>query len=210
MVISADESAADDAGHHAWEHALCMHCDQKIGRWEDERERFLSSVERPTKRFEEQNYIEAVGFNQEYIALACMADLYRCNVFADNLYREVNLGEKHSKRIADILNNGHLSNFMEYPIVVQRYNDQSKIIDEAFQIPHKIKFEDGVIAYWTVAPRGWSWIVKVDNRPCELLERVALGSSRNIKIINLGSISDRRNKATLSKFVKAAWRIINS
>lgn len=94
LIMSVGEPGVYDAGHHAWEYALCKDCELKLGRWEDERERFLSSAKRPTKKFNEQNYIETTGFNQEAIALACLADLYRCNVFTDDLYRKIDLGKK--------------------------------------------------------------------------------------------------------------------
>ncbi len=208
LVMSVGEPGVYDAGHHTWEYALCKDCELKLGRWEDERERFLSSVERPTKEFNEQNYIETTGFDQEAIALACLADLYRCSVFTDDLYRKIDLGKKHSGRIAEILNSGHLRSFTEYPVIMWRYNDQGTIVDEAFQLPYKIRFKDGIVAYETLAPRGWSWMVKVDSRPCELFEKVALGSSENIRTINAGNIRDPQNRRILSGLIKAAYQTI--
>lgn len=208
LLMNIGKPGVYDAGHHAWEYALCGECEEKIGKWEDERERFLSSAERPTKSFKEQKFIETMGFNQESIALACLADLYRCSVFVDELYG-VDLGEKHSKKITDILNRGKLNNFTEYPVVMKRYNNQDEITDGVFQIPSRVKFKNGIIAYEVIAPRGWSWIIKVDSRSYELMEKVALGSCENIRIINGGSIYDWQNRRNLSNLMEAVRLNIN-
>ena len=97
---------------------------------------------------------------------------------------------------------------MEYPVVMWRYNSQDTIIDEVFKLPNKIRFKHGVVAYETLAPRGWSWMIKVDSRPCELFEKVALGSSKNIRTINAGNIHDPQNRRILFGLVRAACQTI--
>ena len=195
-----------DAGHHTWEYALCADCELKLAKWEQERERFLSSADRPTKTPEEQPCVFAEEFNQEYIVLACLSDLYRCHIFTDSAYSGVNLGEKHSSKIASILNQGKIDNYNSYPIVFRRFNNKNNIADEAFQVPYKVRFENRIVCYEVIAPRGWTWMIKVDSQSSELFEKYALGSSSKIHIFNAGDIQENRNRRIFGGFISAALR----
>lgn len=167
---------------------LCWECEQKIKLWEDERLLvFRSEDSRPTQSCEEQQGLVGYGYNNEYIVLACLADLLRCSWSDFPLYSGVRLGEKHERRITEIISNGKIDDFSEYPVMLGRFNSESKIVDQVAQAPQRRKFE-GVNFYCSTSLSGWIWMMKVDQRPFEPLEEWFLSEKDGTKVANFGNV----------------------
>ncbi len=210
LIVGNKNPKIIDPGHHVWEYLLCSDCEQKVAVWEQERERFLSLTPRPTKPPTDERFFEVKGFNKEYIALACLADLFRGSVAHSEAYSKIRLGEKHESRIKEILNDGRVIDFFEYPIVFSRFMKSSDEIDEVIKYPQRVKLPHGdhcYNIYETIAPDGWVWMIKVDSQKFELMNRCAIGSATAISVLNQGNLlTDSQNvrfRRTLSKTIHA-------
>ncbi len=187
MALRKGQPIIKDMGHYTTERILCADCELRIGKWEDERERLLSSDIRSSEEFNNHPYMETVGYNQDSIKLACLADLFRCSVAQGKPYETVSLGEKHESAIRSMLLDGNAGSKYDYPVVLFRFNDKYKTIDGVGGPPISGRGPDGRRIYKTIMPRGWIWVVKVDSQGCEFLEDASIGSFNNtIKIINYG------------------------
>lgn len=179
---------AKDMAHFATEHLLCRTCEQRISVWEHERERLFSSDIRSNCRMEEEPWVEVAGYNQDYIKLACLADIFRCSEASSAPYAKVNLGLEHGEKIRQMLLEGTAGDKRDYPVILLRYNSEDKMTDGVGSVPMRGRWPDSINIYSVIAPRGWVWAIKVDRRPCEAMEKVSISSDdRTLKILNCGN-----------------------
>lgn len=197
--VTKDGKVEDAKKQARQRNLLCWGCEQKIKVWEDERLLvFRSEDSRPTQSCEEQRGLIGHGYNNEYLVLACLADLLRCSWSDFPLYSEVNLGKKHERRVAEIVSNGKIDDFSEYPVMLGRFNSESEILDQVAQAPRRQKIE-GVNFYCSASLSGWMWMVKVDQRPFDPLNEWFLLEKSGTKVANLGN-------AMNSPFLMSAYR----
>lgn len=208
MALKKGQPPIRDMGHYTTERLLCASCEAKIGRWENERERLLSSDIRSSKSFDRHPYMETDKYNQDYIKLACLADLFRCSVAKGKPYGDVSLGEKHESNIRSMLLSGDAGDKYDYPVVLFRFNDEYDTIDGVGGPPISGRGIDGIRIYKTVMPRGWIWVVKVDSQNCEFLENASIGSfSSTMKIINYGDARESKELRSIYETVVGADEI---
>ncbi len=191
-AVSGNGKVVDAMKQVREQNLLCRSCDGKIGRWEDERQKFLQSSATVFQGDQDaQPILVSRGFNAEYIVLACLADLFRSSICSFDLYARISLGNKHEERIADILRAGKIVNFSEYPVSFGRFSEEKTVLNEIAIIPAKTRcgIGDGIrINYYRcMMPGGWQWMVRVDRRPFTPLDRFAIADVGAIPIINIGN-----------------------
>lgn len=188
-AISSDNHIFDAKKRATEQDLLCNHCDHKIGQWEQKRlEFFTSDGSRPSKPQNAQSVIFEYNFDNEQIVLACLADIYRCSISNLEPYSSIHLGNRHEHRIQKILLAGTISDFTEYPVILGRYSDEEKILDDLTQIPHKLRFQPGgTIYYRTFLPGGWSWMVRISKQSFPTIDYGAIPKKGGIPVLNLGN-----------------------
>ena len=204
MGIKDGAVITDDMGHFAWEYLLCDKCELKVGKWEQERERLFSSNIRSHNNQKAEPYIEVTGYNQKYIKLACLADLFRCSEAVGCPYEGIDLGPIHTSIIREILKNENCNDPNIYPVIIARFNDDYTIIDGASNAPLKERGPDGIRLYETLVPGGWIWIIKVDKRDCPILEKASLGAHKNLLVMNYGNARKSKELLSIYKSVRGA------
>lgn len=194
-AVSGNGKVVDAMKQIREQNLLCRSCDGKIGRWEDERQKFLQSSTTIFQGDQDtQPILVSRGFNAEYVVLACLADLFRSSICSFGLYARISLGSKHEKRIADILRTGKVTSFSEYPVSFGRFSEEKTVLNEIAIIPTKTRcgIGDGIRMnyYRCVIPGGWQWMVRVDRRPFAPLDLFAIADTNTIPIINIGDYGD--------------------
>lgn len=189
MVL--DDGTVSDANKQAWEtKLLCDQCDKKLGRWEDERQRMLTSEgNRPYQTQDKQCGIVGYGYNNGHIILAFLADILRCSLTSHPIYSGVNLGPKHTERILEILREGRVDDFGEYAVTLGRYSSENTILDGMVEIPCRLRLGPCIANYYRIfMPGGWVWMIKVSQQSIEALDELAV-TGHDIKVLNLGDAS---------------------
>ena len=201
LEIYSKDKRFRDAGHYMTEYAFCKKCETKFSVWEQERNRLFKNSKRPVGTFTEKQYISETGYENEFIRLSFVLDLYRCSVFESEPYSKIFLGDYHSERIKNILLKGCFESTSDYPAILARYNNDYPLVNEISEMPQKMRMVDGVNVYRCFAPNGWTWFVKIDSRRHELFEKTSFVGGE-IRILNLGSFKDSEDLMGIYRIVK--------
>lgn len=174
-------------------YVICRKCDQKMGTWEEERERLFSS-EKPPELFSNKSIL-LKGYSASKIKLACISDILRCSLFHTDLYRSVSIGPKHESRLINMVKEGNTGTPEDYTVILGAYNDP--LLSKMSACPIRIRLS-GINLYEVMPARGWYWWIKIDSRLDEKLSGYAVDSNPNG--ITIANFNSERLKNRLRKF----------
>ena len=101
---------------------LCELCEKKISKWESYAEKVLygsTHINVPTaKPVPGTSYQEVSGIDYRTFKLFLLSILWRANVSSNNFFNEVDLGNRHSEVIQEMLLNEDAGEEEKYPIVM--------------------------------------------------------------------------------------------
>ena len=162
MLTRKDGATAEaDYGHHQTETGvLCKACDYSLSKYEDIRAKFMRDNENIS--FESSHKI-IPGYSPTDIKIAFLADIFRCSCFSLECCKNINIGPKHTARIAELLELKSSGECDEYSIWLFKMTDDSNLMDGVGMYPHRCKFS-GLNCYRALYPGGWEWIIKMDSR----------------------------------------------
>lgn len=167
LTKKGEATVESDYGHCQTETGvLCKSCDQSLGKYEDERATFMKNNEHIA--FESSHKI-IPGYSSANIKIAFLADIFRCSCFSLECCKSINIGPKHTKRIAQLLKSKSPGECDEYSLWVFKMTntDDDNLMDGAGMYPHRCKF-NGLNCYRALYPGGWEWILKMDSRKTDL------------------------------------------
>lgn len=152
-----------DYGHHQTETGvLCKACDYSLSKYEDIRAKFMRNNENISL---ESSHKIISGYSPTDIKIAFLADIFRCSCFSLECYKNINIGPKHTARVAELLRLKSSGECDEYSIWLFKMadDDDSDLMDGVGVYPHRCKF-NGLNCYRVLYPGGWEWIIKMDSR----------------------------------------------
>lgn len=150
-----------DYGHFQTETGiLCKDCDYSLSKYEDERANFMRDNENIA--FESSHKI-VPNYNPANIKIAFLADIFRCSCFSLECCKDINIGQKHTDKIAKLLRTKSPGECDDYSIWIFKMTDNDNLMNGAGMYPHRCKF-NGLNCYRALYPGGWEWIIKMDSR----------------------------------------------
>lgn len=153
---------------------LCAACERKIfAPWDDEAIKFFQKDLRNQYPLDSKLKIySASEFNYENLKLFFLSVLWRAHHSEQDFYEKVNLGHKHEKIIKEILLNKNVSNCLEYPIFLRRYNSNRAGTRTIIHPIFSKKFGNLERNLYVISLAAHEIIIKVDQRdwPTDLYE----------------------------------------
>ena len=160
---------------------LCRDCDGRISLFENERLKLFNGFD--AKILKGLEYVSVDGYDGDYIKLAYIADILRLSLSSGLLGKSVNVGDKHTDKMLDVIRNADASPAHNYMTIIGRFTGD--FVPNLLMSPEKVRVND-LIYYRLIYPDGWCAMIKVDSRVDRTLSELALGS--RVTILNFGSM----------------------